>query len=460
MVVTASETRALAARRYLWPFAPVGVGMLAAGLAAIDLRRSFTLAEVELVLQSGRSWRELVPVWHADASGSVYLVLLKGWLHVGSVEWIARTPSLAAVGLAAAAVFALGARLFNRNVGLAAGVLFATSAFTTGIGRSTGPLALAVLAATLATLVFVVAIESRGRLVWTGYVIVASASVYVHASCAPVLLAHAAAFVVLRRPRGWRAAAPGVLVVVLSAPAVVQVLASQRHLVDALDQPSLADVARVVHEASGRNVMLIALAVAGIAGLALWRYTKVEAWKVALLTSWALIPLVGVLVLSIARPSLDPRYVAASVPAFSLAAGAALARVFRRRVAFVAAVGVLVLIGVRLAQLEHSLSEDWRTAADYALSSRGPHDRVVVAPARALAAFAFYAGPDRGSLTPGGPIAFVVVRAHSSEDALELSRAAARAPAYALRGERRFGSHLWVQQWERTGLPAPQNPGT
>ena len=42
----------------------------------------------------------------------------------------------------------------------------------------------------------------------------------------------------------------------------------------------------------------------------------------------------------------------------------------------------------------------------------------------------------------------------SDEDALEISRRAARAPAYALRGEHRFGSTLRVQRWERTGLLA------
>jgi hypothetical protein len=29
------------------------------------------------------------------------------------------------------------------------------------------------------------------------------------------------------------------------------------------------------------------------------------------------------------------------------------------------------------------------------------------------------------------------------------------APAYAFLDERRFGDHLRVQRWERTGLPAP-----
>ena len=201
MVVTVPETKPPAPSNGLWRLAPLAVSLLAAGLAAIDVRRSFTLAEIEEVLQSRRPWRDLVPIWHPDAGSSVYLALLKGWSHVGSTEWVTRVPSLVAVALAAAVVCALGTRLVERRVGLAAGTLFAISSYTTGLGRAAGPLALAVLAATVATWLFIVAIESGGLTPWSAYACIAVVSVYVHASCALVLVAHGAALVV----RGRRA---------------------------------------------------------------------------------------------------------------------------------------------------------------------------------------------------------------------------------------------------------------
>src|SRR5262249_34035429 len=122
--------------------------------------------------------------------------------------------------------------------------------------------------------------------------------------------------------------------------------------------------------------------------------------------------------------------------------------------AAVLAAATLVLAGVRIVQLQHTTLESWRAAAAYALAARNEGDRVVVAPPRALTAFGYYAGPDRGSLAPAGATAFVIVRARDAAGALGLARQAARAPAYALRGERRFGRHLGVGQWDRTGLAA------
>lgn len=453
MGATVFEARALTARRCLWLLAPVAVSALAAGLAAIDVRRSFTLPEVESVLQSERPWRELIPIWHADASGSLYLALLKGWLHVGSAEWIARLPSLAAVALTAALVYMVGARLVDRQAGLAAGVLFAASAYTTGVGGNAGPIALAVLAATLATWLFVVAIESGGAIAWSAYAIVAALSVYIHASCAFVLIAHAAALVLLWPPISRQTIAASAFVVLLASPVVVQVLASHRRLLDALSQPSIADVARAVHDTSGRNVLLIAAAVGGAVAIALGRTAHAETWKLGLLATWATVPPAAVLVLSIARPSLDPRYLAVATPAISLLGAVGLLALPRRELAAAAALVTVALAGVRLVQLERSTTENWRAATAYALFAKGPEDRVVVAPPRAITAFSYYSGRDKGSLTPGGPKVFVVVRADDDATALATSRRAVRPPAYALRGERRFGRHLWVQEWDRTGLP-------
>ena len=449
MTATAPETRA----RRLWLLAPPAVALLAGGLATIHIRRSLGLAEVESVLQSRRPWLDLVPVWHANASSAVHLALLKGWLHVGTSDWVARVPSVVAVALAAAVVYAIGVRLFDRRIALAAGVLFSASAFTAGIGRDAGPMALAVLAATLTTWLFVIAYESDHALAWGAYAVLAGASVYVHPACALVLLAHAATVVLDPRPRLATVTVTGIVVAALAAPGVVRVLAGHRHLVDPLPQPSLRDVGAAVHAASGRNGLLLALAAGGAAVLGVRFAARLQASKLTLLAAWAVAPLAGVVILSIARPALDPRYLAVSTPALCLLAAVGLVARLRWAVLAVVAVATLALSGYRVVQLERLRTEEWRSAVSYAIAARGAGDRIVVAPARALSAFSYYAGRDRGSLTPGGPRVFVVVRAGAEAAALAASRRAVHPPAYALRGERRFGRHLWVQEWDRTGLP-------
>ena len=67
---------------------------------------------------------------------------------------------------------------------------------------------------------------------------VAAVSVYVHASCALVLVAHAAALAFVDRAATRRTTLVATIAAALAAPAAVQVLAGRRHLVDALGQPS------------------------------------------------------------------------------------------------------------------------------------------------------------------------------------------------------------------------------
>jgi hypothetical protein len=452
VVATTPDAAVPETRRLVWALAPVAIGLLSAGLAAISVTQSFGLNEIEETLHAKRDWSQLVPLSHADASGSAYAVILKAWSSVGTEEWMLRAPSVLSVALASVVLYLLGARLFDRLTGTVAGVAFATSSLTIQLGGHVDSL----LAAVLATWLFVVATDSGRRVAWIAYVVVAAAGAYVHASVAFVLVAHAAAVFWLPR-RSARTAAAFIAVAAAAAlPAIVQALDGRRHLVDVLTQPGFADVARAVHSASGRNVLVLVLAAGGVAALAIGRVARGEAWKLALLVTWAVAPLVGTLALSIARPSLDARYLAVSAPALAVLAAVGLLQLPRRDVVAGVALVVLAVSGVRVAQSIRSTPENWRAAATYALARKQPGDRVVVAPARAITAFSYYAGPNRGSLTARGPTVFVLVRATSEADAVELARHAVRPPAYAFRDERRFGSDLRVQLWERTGLPAPE----
>jgi len=451
--VTETRARAPASAGRAWTLAGVAAALLAAGLAAIGARRSFSLDEAETVLHARRGWSALAP-FDADPSGSAYAALLHGWLQLGTSEWLARVPSIAALALATGVVHLLGGRLLGRRAGALAAAALATSAFAVGAGRTADALALGLLAAVLATWLLGVALESEHALAWVAYTLVAAVGVYVHASCALVLPAHAVALAFAPRPSRRAGAVAVAAAGAAAAPAVALVLVRARHLIDPLRQPSLGDVGRSVHDASGRNALLLALAAGGLAALAAGLPAAAEAWVLPLLVTWAAGPLVLLLALSIARPSLDVRYLVVSAPAVSLLAGAGLAALPLREALLAALVATLALAAVRVVQLERSTAEDWRSGVAAAFAVRRPGERVVVAPARALSAFARYAGRDRGSLVARGPAVVVLVRADGAESALELARRAVSAPAYALRDERRLDDRLWLQRWERTGLPA------
>jgi hypothetical protein len=48
----------------------------------------------------------------------------------------------------------------------------------------------------------------------------------------------------------------------------------------------------------------------------------------------------------------------------------------------------------------------------------------------------------------------VVARAATGDGAVDAGRESVGAPAYAIRSQQRIGDGLWLQRWERTGLPA------
>jgi integrase len=203
----------------------------------------------------------------------------------------------------------------------------------------------------------------------------------------------------------------------------------------------------------GRNGVLLFLAAVGVLVILLLRFPRAQPWKTTLLVAAALLPPAAALVLSMLRPSLDPRYLAVSVPAWALLAAAGL-RMLRLEVAAFAIAALLALAGLRLADVVRSTPENWRAGVAEAFAAKEPQDRVVAAPARTITALSFYAGPDRGSLAGGGPTTFVLARARDATTALYEGRHVVSPPAYALRDSVRLSSRLWLQRWERTALPA------
>jgi mannosyltransferase len=107
------------------------------------------------------SWREhWSAVRWADVTVAPYYLLMRAWADVfGTSDLALRAPSMLAMTAAAALVGTLGARLFAPRIGLFAGVIFALLPTSTRYAQEARPYALALLAAVLATLFLVLAID-------------------------------------------------------------------------------------------------------------------------------------------------------------------------------------------------------------------------------------------------------------------------------------------------------------
>lgn len=119
-----------------------------------------------------RSVDQVLGLLHnVDAVHATYYLLMHGWMGAfGDSHTAMRMPSALAMSATAALVALIGYRLFGRRAGMCAGLLFALIPVVSRFGQEARSYALVVMAATLATLLLLRALDrprSWGR--WAGY---------------------------------------------------------------------------------------------------------------------------------------------------------------------------------------------------------------------------------------------------------------------------------------------------
>lgn len=109
----------------------------------------------------------------------------------GSSEVVLRAPSLLAMGIAVFLLYRLGRRLFDEEAAILATVVFATSSTVLFAATDARPYAIATAVLLGSTLMLVRWLDERRTRDGVIYVLLASATVYVHYLFAPALAAHA-----------------------------------------------------------------------------------------------------------------------------------------------------------------------------------------------------------------------------------------------------------------------------
>lgn len=401
----------------------VVAGGTAAILGAISIeRRSLWMDEALDIAWSELSWSDYLRVtFENEGSQALYLLLLKPWLALTSTdEWAARAPSVMFAALAAALLVPLGIRLFgSRFVGLGAGLLLATNAFSVAWSQQARQYALAMLFAVIVTYLFVVAVESDSWGWWLAYGVVAGLSVYSHFFVALVLASHVPALVATRRAtaqRRWLVAAA--IGVVIALPALNFMLRHDTGQVSWI--PALAyDYAKdVLYELSGESRLALVVGAAAFVALCVGAVrAPSQAWRHVLVGSWLLVPLALSLVISYFKPMLVDRYLIVAVPALALATSYALSRLGRWA-------GSVALICLLLVALSHVrdwygslVEQDWRGAVQYVEREKAPADQLVVYPSFLTAPVDYYAnGPfDTGETFTTDPAWILTVGDRASE---------------------------------------------
>ncbi|HEY2949278.1 MAG TPA: glycosyltransferase family 39 protein [Micromonosporaceae bacterium] len=139
------------------------------------------------------SWGDLFHLLdHIDRVLTLYYVAMHGWVSlVGDSPTMLRLPALVAMACAAGFTALVGQRLLDTPAGLIAGLIFAILPATSRYAQEARPYALAVAAATLATLLLLVALNRPRWPYWLWYAASVAATAFLHLVAVVVLAAHA-----------------------------------------------------------------------------------------------------------------------------------------------------------------------------------------------------------------------------------------------------------------------------
>lgn len=333
-------------------------------------------SSVRIALEPWDDFRDLVE----DGGGnmSLYLVLLRGWLHLGESDVAIRSFSVICAAAATAALYALGARLFDARTGILGAFLLALNAFHLRYAQEARGYSLLVLLLVLSSLFFVRRLERPGSGHRAAYVVTSALALYTHFFAVFVLLAQGVSLLFLRARRiPWKELAIDALgIVILTLPLAKLVLsapAGQLAWIPPLSPREVYELLVALAGAAGAPMLALYLLLAGLALV-----SDRGAWRCTFLTLWLATPILLALGISLVKPVLEPRYLIVSLPPFVLLAAAGL-RSFRRPALRATAVAVLAILAARGVVAEYRIppEEDWRTATRYVLARARPGDAIV-----------------------------------------------------------------------------------
>lgn len=294
------------------------------------------------------SWHDFVRLlWWREANMSLYYLLLRGWLEIGSAHGYAFSPffirsfSVLASLATLPAAFGLASKLFDKRVGVIVVALMSCNAYSIRYAQEARSYSLFVLLATLSSGFFVAYLLEPSRRNRTGYVLGSILAVYAHFYA---LLLVAAQWLSLRRladnqqskrrvpispgiRRAWIAIGVAVL------PLLAFVGKTGAGPIRWIPRPSahiLLDYWEHLAGNDGLPLLLLYSAACLAAVLPLRRRLFAVAadwdvWRIHFLLIWLFFPVALTVLLSLARPVFLARYFIFCLPALIILAAAGVA---------------------------------------------------------------------------------------------------------------------------------------
>ena len=326
-----------------------------------------------------------------QANMALYYVLLRGWIRLGSSEFVIRCLSVVAGVAAIPAIYLLGTRLFGPKAGRLAALLLSVHAFHIRYSQEARAYSLFMLMAILSSLLLLRSLEQPSRKNWGGYIILSALMVYAQVFGGWMLFVQWVSVYVLRHRVRWKQFLVSVaMICLLILPlALCLLFASDRSQLHWLTKPTLHGLYDFSLDMTGDGGPLLLLAyLALVLGGAIPAVSQLKShssegvWKYWFLLIWLVLPVALVLAISLRWPAFEPRFLIVCLPPLVLLAADALTRV-RSKVLFAAA--ATIVLGLSLngtysyyrgrADAEHT--DNWRDATRYILSQARAEDTVL-----------------------------------------------------------------------------------
>lgn len=385
---------------------------LAAVLRVIFLGRdSFWVDEAASVAFARVGWQAFVDFFmRYEANMALYYALLHLWLSLGDSEVTIRALSVIPAVATIPVMYALGARLFAPRVGLLGALILALNAFHVNHAQEARSYPLLLFFVTLASLMFVKAIEHPSRRNWIGYTLAIVLAVYSHLFGALVLIGHWASlgFRLRRipwRPLIWSTLAIGLLLLPIGLTLLTR---GAYQLGWYTREPGALSIVRVLYILAGGVFTLPAYGLASLLAVVdavkTWRasWNSRQAWSYGFVHAWLVGPIAVTFAFSFITPLFISRYLIVVLPALVLLVVAGILQI---RPARALGAALIVLVALSAASLRTYYAkpevENWRGATRYVQAEARSGDAIMFYAAHIRPAYEYYR--DRLRDTPGVP---------------------------------------------------------
>jgi mannosyltransferase len=312
-----------------------------------------------------------------------YFALLRPWSEISTATWWLRVPSLLFAVATIPVTFAIGRRIGSRRFATIAAALLATSWLWLRYGQEARAYSMVMLVGAVSWYALVRAVQvgiDGDRRWWRLYAAASVLAVLTHGLGILQLGAQLALLLVIPDWSAWvKRAMPVVVACGLAMMAMIlpgAVVAPQW-----VEPLSLAQLHQLLAQFTGpTTVAQVALGLLVLVGAVLRlrrvhrRPADVDEWLHLLPVGWAVLPIVGLIVLSVKDPVLVPRYVIGTAPAVALLGATALDAISSRALRTVAIVATLALLLAGQASWLREAHDDFVGPADHIAAEAEPGD--------------------------------------------------------------------------------------